>query len=169
MPRVRSMDVSTAPSIGSLKLGQPVPLSDFPFDSNSGWPPASPHPALPWPPDRQSIIMTRWKWATAPATASTTLGKSQGSRPGVLNDPAPMLSGLRLNQLVEVRLSAVRASPSPLVPRHITRLRHCRIDVVPSSVIGAHKHNLLTASGPSQPADSGDFSLMVLGTSRISQ
>jgi hypothetical protein len=35
------MDVSTAPSIGSLKLGQPVPLSNFPFDSNSGWP----HPA----------------------------------------------------------------------------------------------------------------------------
>ena len=24
--------VSTAPSIGSLKLGQPVPLSNFPFD-----------------------------------------------------------------------------------------------------------------------------------------
>jgi hypothetical protein len=78
-------------------------------------------------------------------------------------------AGIRLNQLVEVRLSAVRASPSPLVPRHITRVRHCHIDVVPSSVIGAHKHNLLTASGPSQPADSGDFSLMVLGTSRISQ
>ena len=32
------MDVSTAPSIESLKLGQPVPLSNFPFDSNSGWP-----------------------------------------------------------------------------------------------------------------------------------
>ena len=41
MPRVRSTDVSTAPSIGSLKLGQPVPLSNFPFDSNNGWPQAA--------------------------------------------------------------------------------------------------------------------------------
>jgi hypothetical protein len=38
MPRVRSVEVSIALSIGSLKLGQPVPLSNFPFDSNSGWP-----------------------------------------------------------------------------------------------------------------------------------
>jgi hypothetical protein len=32
---------------------------------------SSPHPAWPWPPGRLSIIMARWKWATAPATAST--------------------------------------------------------------------------------------------------
>jgi hypothetical protein len=38
MPRVLSVDVSTAPSIGSLKLGQPVPLSNFLFDSNNRWP-----------------------------------------------------------------------------------------------------------------------------------
>ena len=29
--------VSTAPGTGSLKLGQPVPLSNFFFDTNSGW------------------------------------------------------------------------------------------------------------------------------------
>jgi hypothetical protein len=30
--------VSTEPGTGSLKLGQPVPLSNFSVDSNSGWP-----------------------------------------------------------------------------------------------------------------------------------
>ena len=29
---------STAPGSGSLKLGQPVPLSNFFFDLNSAWP-----------------------------------------------------------------------------------------------------------------------------------
>ena len=29
--------VSTAPGTGSLKLGQPVPLSNFSLDSKSGW------------------------------------------------------------------------------------------------------------------------------------
>ena len=33
MPWLLSVDVSTAPATGSLKLGQPVPLSNFFFDS----------------------------------------------------------------------------------------------------------------------------------------
>src|SRR5215470_11784424 len=38
MPWLRSLELSTAPATGSLKLGQPVPLSNFVFDTNSGCP-----------------------------------------------------------------------------------------------------------------------------------
>src|SRR5690606_13140375 len=38
MPHLRSTDVATAPSTGSLKLGQPVPLSHFTTERNSGCP-----------------------------------------------------------------------------------------------------------------------------------
>jgi hypothetical protein len=48
MPQLPSVAVSTAPSIGSLKLGQPVPLSNFNFDSNNGWAHAA-HENLPGP------------------------------------------------------------------------------------------------------------------------
>ena len=37
MPWLRSGLVSTAPATGSLKLGQPVPLSNFSLDANNGW------------------------------------------------------------------------------------------------------------------------------------
>ena len=36
MPQDRSVVVSTDPGTGSLKLGQPVPLSNFLFDSKRG-------------------------------------------------------------------------------------------------------------------------------------
>ena len=38
MPKLRSTVVSTAPSTGVLKLGQPVPLSNLVLLSNSGCP-----------------------------------------------------------------------------------------------------------------------------------
>ena len=41
MPQLRSVVVSTDPSTGTLKLGQPVPLSNFTWPSKSG----SPQPA----------------------------------------------------------------------------------------------------------------------------
>ena len=50
MPRLRSVVVSTAPSTGVLKLGQPVPLSNLPSPSNSG----SPQPAQTKVPGRFS-------------------------------------------------------------------------------------------------------------------
>jgi len=40
MNRLRSVVVSTAPSSGEKKLGQPVPLSNFVSDENSGRPSA---------------------------------------------------------------------------------------------------------------------------------
>jgi hypothetical protein len=56
------MDVSTAPSIGSLKLGQPVLLSNFPLDSNSGWP----HPAHENLPDLFSRSKAQLPGASVP-------------------------------------------------------------------------------------------------------
>ena len=47
MPWLLSVVVSTEPATGSLKLGQPVPLSNFYFEVNSG----CPQPAqekVPW-------------------------------------------------------------------------------------------------------------------------
>src|SRR5579884_4100244 len=41
IPWLVSVSVSTAPGMGSLKLGQPVPLSNLRLDANSGWPQAA--------------------------------------------------------------------------------------------------------------------------------
>src|SRR5215471_10138061 len=67
MPWLLSLEVSTAPSTGSLKLGQPVPLSNFFFDTNSGWP----HPAQANVPSRFSQLSAQLPGASVPCPRST--------------------------------------------------------------------------------------------------
>src|SRR5215470_5212673 len=67
MPWLRSVEVSTAPSTGSLKLGQPVPLSNFFFDTNSGWP----QPAHVNVPGRFSWLRAQLPGASVPCPRST--------------------------------------------------------------------------------------------------
>ena len=68
MPWLRSTAVSTDPSIGSLKLGQPVPLSNFSRDPNSG----RSHPAQENVPGRFSCSSAQLPGASVPCPRITS-------------------------------------------------------------------------------------------------
>src|SRR3954470_312533 len=104
MPKLLSVEVSTAPSMGSLKLGHPVPLSNLSFDSNSDWR----QPAHENLPGRFSHSSAQLPGASMPCWRITAYCSGVRMR---RHSSSPCVTGY---VLLSIRRSSIADQPAPL-------------------------------------------------------